>query len=80
MGKLVHESSAVVDNPLYAVSMKLTLVDQLAARIDRQEFAGLKTIVMIFYDVCYSFHNTIIIAHKAHFVNTWAGLMACIPP
>lgn len=72
VSNLVKEYPAVVDDPLNAVGMKLALIKQLTARIDRQKFTRLVTIIFIFDDVCYSFHNITILAHLPYFVN--AGL------
>lgn len=48
MSELVHKGALVFDNPLNAVGMKLALIKQLAARIDRQKLARLVLIVFVF--------------------------------
>lgn len=69
VSELVHKGAVVFDNPLNAVGMKLALIKQLAARIDRQEFTRLVLIVFVFDGVCYSFHNNTILAQLIIFVN-----------
>lgn len=76
VGELVHESAAVVDDPLNTVGMEFTLVDQFATLTDGQKFAWLVTIIFVFDDVCYSFHNYFILAHHGIFVNSF---MPCYP-
>lgn len=69
MGQLVDKGTVVFDDPLNAVLMKVALIKQLAAGIDRQEFARLVCVVFCFDGVCYSVHNNTILAQLPFFVN-----------
>jgi len=77
VSKLVHESAAVVDDPLNAVGMEFTLVDQFATLTDGQKFAWLVTVIFVFDDVCYSFHNYFILAYQGLFVNSIMPYYPC---
>lgn len=70
VSKLVNKGAVVFDYPLNAVGMKFTLVYQFTTRPDRQKLAGLVTVIFILNDCFYVFHNTIILAHNAIFVNS----------
>lgn len=69
MRKLMHKCAVVFDNPLNAVFMKLAAVVQHTIHVDRQKFARLVTIVFIFNDCFYVFHNNTILAYSTLFVN-----------
>ena len=67
MREHIPSGGAVVDNPFDAVHMELAAVSHLAIAVDRQELAGVETIIFLF-DVFDQVHSAIL-AHLPCFVN-----------
>lgn len=78
VSQLVNKYSAVFEQPLNAVFVKVFFVDQFAARKYWQKFAWLVAVVFVFDDVCYVFEHKYILAHNGLSVNSIMALYPCM--